>query len=82
MSILNQFQYAIDVTAFMHTAWYYTVLFHFNNYCKHNTDDKIKDLQDVKDKRDRKKLGGKIVSENMQNSYREQISLRGQEELR
>jgi len=53
-SILNQFQYATDMTAFMHTVWYYTVLFHFNNYCKHNTNNRIKDLQDMKDERDRK----------------------------
>lgn len=42
------------MTAFMHRVWYYTVLFHFNNYCKHNTNNRIKDVQDMKDERDRK----------------------------
>lgn len=37
----------------MHTVWYYTVLFHLNSSCKHNKDDRVKHMQDVKDERDR-----------------------------
>lgn len=36
------------MTAFVHTVWHYTVLF------QHNTDDRIKHLQDVKDERDKR----------------------------
>jgi hypothetical protein len=53
MSILNQFQYATDRTAFMHTVWHYTVPFHLNSYCKHNKDDRVKHMQDVKDESNR-----------------------------